>query len=182
MTPDQVDPDRFVCLHCRKANDDGRPCPCLVVDQGVEEAAQAAIAPDAPLVMTDELLAAVQGRAVRDVLAARVRLIVVQGHTADSDDFLPIGWLPMEARQRFESARDLMTDDHRDCSWCGRRSSTDSPWAWPRSTGWTGQRLAASGDVRAAGQGTAQAQTAAPDHALHDTGLRRENRPLEMAL
>jgi hypothetical protein len=114
MTGGEENANRFVCLHCRRVNDDGAPCPCLVVDLALAEGAQAVIQPDVPLAMADELAAAVQGRAVRDVLAARVRQIVDHGHLAETDDFLPIGWLPLEARQRFDRARDLMHDEHRD--------------------------------------------------------------------
>jgi hypothetical protein len=86
----------------------------IIVATALEEAAQAIIQADVPLAMVEELIAAVQSPAVADVLKARVRLIVDHGHTAASDDFLPIGWLPMEARKAFEDARDLMNAEHRD--------------------------------------------------------------------
>lgn len=57
-----------------------------IVDEGAEEAAQSLFsAADVPLARRDELLAAVQGPAVRSVLEARIRHIVKNGHTAEAD-------------------------------------------------------------------------------------------------
>lgn len=66
---------------------------------------------DAPIALADELVAAVAGRALKAIVAARVALITAKGHTADADDFLPIGWLPMEARHCLERARALIGTD-----------------------------------------------------------------------
>lgn len=57
-----------------------------IVDAALEEAGQTLFsAADVPLARRDELLAAVQGAAVRAVLEARIRHIVKNGHTADAD-------------------------------------------------------------------------------------------------
>jgi hypothetical protein len=69
---------------------------------------------NAPLGQADELVAAVTGPALKAVVVARVGLITAGGHTAETDDFLPIGWLPMEARQCFEAIRGAMMEEPRD--------------------------------------------------------------------
>lgn len=79
-----------------------------------DAAVQALGTTDAPLALADELVAAVTGAALKAVVAARVGLIVGGGHTAENDDFLPIGWLPMEARQCFEAVRGAMMENPRD--------------------------------------------------------------------
>jgi hypothetical protein len=63
---------------------------------------------DVPLARTDELLAALQGPAMRAVMEMRVEQIVRHGHTADNDAMLPIGWLPRDAQDTVQAARDLM--------------------------------------------------------------------------
>lgn len=85
-----------------------------IVSFAVEDAAQAVIQPDIPLALVPELLAALQGPGMRAVMAKRVDQIARRGHSADNDDMLPLGWLPMEARQAFERARDHLSGEHRD--------------------------------------------------------------------
>lgn len=85
-----------------------------IVDMAVEDAAQAVIQSDIPLSLVPELLAALQGPAMRDVMARRVDQIARRGHLAENDDMLPIGWLPMEARCALERARDRLNGDNRD--------------------------------------------------------------------
>lgn len=51
-----------------------------------------------PLLQVDQLLAALTGPAAAAMLAARFRQIVHDGHDADSDDMLPLCWLPKKAR------------------------------------------------------------------------------------
>lgn len=99
-----------------------RPCRVEASSPGVfvdvdaasrDAAIQALAATDAPIGSADDLVAAVTGPALKSVVAARVKLFC-DGHNPENDDFLPIGWLPMEARQCFEQARDLMASNHRD--------------------------------------------------------------------
>lgn len=52
-----------------------------------------------PLVKADELLAALTGPAAEAVLAARFDQIVTRGHDAESDDMLPLCWLPKKAQE-----------------------------------------------------------------------------------
>lgn len=66
---------------------------------------------DAPIALADELVAAVAGQALKAIVAARLALITAKGHTADADDFLPIGWLPMEARHCLDRVRALIGTD-----------------------------------------------------------------------
>lgn len=80
-----------------------------IVDAGVEEAAQSLFsAADVPLARKDELLAAVQGPAVRAVLDKRVEQMVQHGHTLEGDLDLPVGWLANDARIRLQSALDVI--------------------------------------------------------------------------
>jgi hypothetical protein len=51
-----------------------------------------------PLLQVEALLAALAGPAVAAVLEARFRQIVHDHHDADSDDMLPLCWLPKKAR------------------------------------------------------------------------------------
>jgi hypothetical protein len=85
-----------------------------IVGEAIEAAAQAVIQPHIPLALVPELLTALQGLAMRDVMAMRVDQVALHGHTIDNDDMLPIGWLPMEARKAFERARDMMHGETRD--------------------------------------------------------------------
>lgn len=91
-------------------------CPGVFVDLDAasrDAACQTLATTDALIATADDLVAAVTGPALKAAVAARVKLFI-GGHTPENDDFLPIGWLPMEARRCFETARDLMNDDHRD--------------------------------------------------------------------
>jgi hypothetical protein len=74
-----------------------------------ESAIQALGGTDAPIGRADELVAAVTGEGLKAVIQARVRQLV-RGHGAETDDMLPIGWLPMEARHCFERARDRLNE------------------------------------------------------------------------
>lgn len=80
-----------------------------IVDAAVDEAAQTLFtAADVPLARADELLAAIQGPAVRAVLEMRVEQMVKHGHTLDADLDLPLYWLVQDARIRLQSAVDLI--------------------------------------------------------------------------
>lgn len=68
---------------------------------------------DAPLALADELVATVTGGAMKSAVQARVKMLV-GGHTADNDDLLPIGWLPMEARHCLERVKLAMLREGRD--------------------------------------------------------------------
>lgn len=78
-----------------------------------DAAIQALAGTDAPLGLADELVAAITGPALKAIIAERVGQIS-RGHNAENDDFLPIGWLPMEARQCFEAVRSAMMEEPRD--------------------------------------------------------------------
>lgn len=70
-----------------------------IVDQAVEEAAQSIFsAADIPLARTEELLAALQGPAMRAVCAMRIEQMVKHGHSTESDAVLPLLWLPRQAQ------------------------------------------------------------------------------------
>jgi len=58
------------------------------------------------LVQLEQLLAAIQGPAMRMVIEARVDQIVKRGHTRDSDAMLPIGWLSRRAHDMVQAATD----------------------------------------------------------------------------
>lgn len=55
-----------------------------------------------------ELLEALQGAAVRDVLAMRIEQIVKHGHDAERDDMMAIDFLPREAASRLQAAVDRL--------------------------------------------------------------------------
>lgn len=66
-----------------------------IVDDAMDEAAQSLFAAaHVPLARTPELLAAIQGRAVRAVLEARIEQIVKHGHDREHDAMLSIVRLP----------------------------------------------------------------------------------------
>lgn len=70
-----------------------------LVDIALQEGAQAIrTAPDFPPGKLPEILAAIQGPAVRAALEMRIGQIA-QGHDAEHDSFLPIEQLPHLARQ-----------------------------------------------------------------------------------
>ncbi|HVM38311.1 MAG TPA: hypothetical protein VM265_07995 [Sphingomicrobium sp.] len=80
-----------------------------LVDQAVDEAAQTLFgAADVPIARRGELLAALQGPAVRSVLELRLEQMVKHGHTLEGDLDLPIGWLANDARIRLQSALDVI--------------------------------------------------------------------------
>lgn len=80
-----------------------------IVDEAVEEAAQTIFsAADVPLARAGELLAAIQGPAMRAVMEMRIEQIVKHGHTAEGDRMLPISLLPDEARKMAAAACDLI--------------------------------------------------------------------------
>lgn len=90
------------------------PGTAAIVEHGLEEAPQALLsAPGVPIAATAELVAAVSGAAARAVLEARIAMIVA-GHDAEADDMLPIGWLPMEARQCLERVRSAFVQPNPD--------------------------------------------------------------------
>lgn len=94
-----------------------------LVDNAVDEAAQTLFsAADVPLARVDELLAALQGPAVRAVLEARIEQIVNFGHSLESDLHYPIAFLASEAGSRLTAARDvLMPGGRRDLRLAHRR-------------------------------------------------------------
>jgi hypothetical protein len=78
-----------------------------IVDAATTETAQSLFAAaDVPLARSEELLAALQGPAMRAVCAMRVEQIVKHGHTAENDEMLPILWLPKQARDHAQIACD----------------------------------------------------------------------------
>lgn len=98
-----------------------------IVDQAVEEAAQSLFSvADVPLARADELLAALQGRAVRDVLQLRIEQMTKHGHDLLGDAQLPLGWLPNDARLRVTAALDLINGgpDRRNLPVARRRIAT----------------------------------------------------------
>lgn len=94
-----------------------------IVDQAVEEAGQTPFAAaDVPIARTDELLAAIQGPAVRAALEARIDQIVRHGHDREHDEMLPITRLPQLAREQLSMALDVMgSDDRRNLAVARRR-------------------------------------------------------------
>jgi hypothetical protein len=86
-----------------------------IVESAVEETAQTLFsAADVPLANADELLAALQGPAMRAVCEMRIEQIVKHGHTADNDAMLPILWLPKQARDHAQIACDRIGVTGRD--------------------------------------------------------------------
>ncbi len=63
---------------------------------------------DVPIAQADELMAAVQGPAVRAAIEARVEQIVKHGHDREYDSMLAIGHLPRVARGLILDAMDLI--------------------------------------------------------------------------
>lgn len=95
-----------------------------IVDEAMDEAAQSLFsAAGVPMACTDELLAAVQGPAVRAVLEARIEQIVKHGHSVESDLDLPIGWLPDKVRTTAMAAAEVLSglNPHRDLRLARRR-------------------------------------------------------------
>jgi len=85
-----------------------------LVDHAVDEAAQTLFAAaDVPLAQTDELLAAIQGPAVRAALEARIEQILKYGHDRAHDEMQAITRLPQLAREQFAMAIDVMGHDDR---------------------------------------------------------------------
>lgn len=80
----------------------------------------------APLARHAELLGAIAGPAVRDVLAKRVQQMVAHGHTLKGDLDLPTGWLVNDARSRLQSALDCINapEPRRDLALARRRVVT----------------------------------------------------------
>jgi len=70
----------------------------------------------------DEALAAIGGPAAQATLLARAEQIAVRGHTAESDDDLPIGKLGRDAKSYLSAALDVIdgTLEHRNLA-VGRR-------------------------------------------------------------
>lgn len=85
-----------------------------LIDAAMEEAPQALLAADdVPLLRTDELLAAIQGPALRLVLEARIEQIIKHGHDSESDQMLAITRLPQLAREQGAMAIDVLGHDDR---------------------------------------------------------------------
>ena len=81
-----------------------------LVDVAIEEGAgQALLAvPETKLGEADEILAALQGPAVRAVLTARVEQFTLHGHYREHDAMLPIGALPRRAREMAQMASEVI--------------------------------------------------------------------------
>lgn len=71
------------------------------------------LAMDFPMARVGELLAAIQGPALRAVLDARIEQIVKHGHDAEHDQMQPIGQLPKLARETAAMAMDTLGGDER---------------------------------------------------------------------
>ena len=95
-----------------------------LVDQAVEEAAQSLFtAADVPLARSDEILAAIQGPAIRAVLEKRIEQIIKHGHTADGDFMMPLPRLGKEARDRLMMAGDCLYGEKRNLVVARRRAA-----------------------------------------------------------
>lgn len=101
-----------------------------LVDQAVDHVSQDLFrSADVPLARSDELLAAIQGDAVRSVLAARIEQIFKHGHTPEHDFMLPIGWLGKEARDRLMMASDCLYAEKRNLPVARRRAAAAAAMA-----------------------------------------------------
>lgn len=76
------------------------------VDQAVDGAAQILLGSDVPMAKAEELLAVLQGPAVRDVLRIRAEQIVEHGHSLADDLVYPRCWLVNDAKGRLAAALD----------------------------------------------------------------------------
>lgn len=80
-----------------------------IVEETVDQAAQSLFtAADVPLSRADELLAILQGPALRAGLEARIEQIVKHGHTPESDVMLPMLMLAHRTREMLDAAADLL--------------------------------------------------------------------------
>jgi hypothetical protein len=80
-----------------------------IVETAIEDAPQSLFtAADVPLASVDELLAALQGPAVKALFEARIRHIVKHGHTSEHDDELPIGYLARKSHSILGMSFDLI--------------------------------------------------------------------------
>jgi hypothetical protein len=78
-----------------------------IVDAALEDVAQTLFtAADVPLARSEELLAALQGPAMRSLMHMRIEQIVKHGHTAENDLMLPLMWLPKQAKDHAQIACD----------------------------------------------------------------------------
>lgn len=84
-----------------------------LIEETLEEAPQLLRGLDAPFSLLDELLAAIQGPAVRAALEARIEQIVKYGHDREHDSMLAIAQLPRLARDMTLSAIELLGPDER---------------------------------------------------------------------
>jgi hypothetical protein len=76
-----------------------------IVDAALDDVTQTLFtAADVPLMRSEELLAALQGPAMRSLMHMRIEQIVKHGHTAENDLMLPILWLPKQARDHAQIA------------------------------------------------------------------------------
>jgi hypothetical protein len=109
-----------------------------IVDAALDDVAQTLFtAADVPLACSEELLAALQGPAMRSLMHMRIEQIVKHGHTAENDLMLPLMWLPKQAKDHAQIACDrvgvtgrIATSRRRSARSRGRRRC-----AWRRSTG-----------------------------------------------
>jgi hypothetical protein len=81
-----------------------------LVDAAAEEVGLHAIlaVPEARLEQAEEIMAALQGSAVRAVLEARVEQIAKHGHGREHDAMLPIGALPRRAKEMAQMASEVI--------------------------------------------------------------------------
>lgn len=87
-----------------------------LIDEAVERAPQLlfdAAAAEGTVEQLPELLAALQGPAVRDTLAMRIEQIARHGHSAARDDLLPLDDLPRIGCEFGKQARELIVPGER---------------------------------------------------------------------
>jgi hypothetical protein len=78
-----------------------------IVDAAIEEGPQTLFtAAEVPLARSAELLAALQGSAMRAVMHMRIEQMVKHGHSRESDAMLPLLWLPKQAADHARNACD----------------------------------------------------------------------------
>lgn len=93
-----------------------------IIDSAIEEGAQTLFsAADVPLASTDQLLALIQGPAMRAVIEARIEQVVKHGHTPEGDADRPLRLLPNNARQMILDTLDLLDPGGRQNLVVGRR-------------------------------------------------------------
>jgi hypothetical protein len=94
-----------------------------IVDDAIAEAAQSLFtAADVPLARTDELLAALQGPAVRSVFETRIAQILKHGYSVEGDRKLPLGWFGKEARETLQASADVLVGERKNLKVARKRA------------------------------------------------------------